>query len=98
MMATTLRDKEVIGPAGKLIGKVKDGTIDDASWKLTSLEVELEGNVAKEFHVKKTFGSTTVPVQTSLVGAVGDKVVLKVSTEELGKSLTATPAGSSPNP
>lgn len=91
-MATSLRDKEVIGPAGKLIGKVKDGTVDDATWQIKSLDVELEGSVAKEFKVKKTFGSTTVPVATSFVGAVGDKVVLKVSTEELAQSINATPS------
>jgi len=92
MMATTLKDKEVIGEAGRLIGKVKDGTIDEKTWQLTSLEVELVGSVAKEFHLKKTFGSTSVPIPTSFVGAVGDKVVLKVSTEEVAQSINAMAA------
>ena len=88
MNAASLRDKEVIGPAGRLIGKVKDGTIDD-DWKITSLDVQLEGNVAKDFHLKKTFGSTTVPIATSYIGAVGDKVVLKASEQEIGQSINA---------
>ena len=89
MQATTLKDKEVIGQAGRLIGKVKDGTIDESTWRIVSLDVELEGNVAKEFHLKKTFGSTTVPIGVSFVGAVGDKVVLKASTEEVGRAINA---------
>lgn len=92
MQATSLKDKEVIGPAGKLIGKVKDGKIDDKTWLVSSLDVELEGNVAKEFHIKKTFGSTTVPIATTMVGAVGDKVVLKASMEELGQSINVMTA------
>jgi len=92
-MATTLKDKEVIGEAGRLIGKVKDGTIDEKTWQLTSLEVELVGSVAKEFHLKKTFGSTSVPIATSFIGAVGDKVVLKVSPEEVGQAVNASMAG-----
>ena len=88
MHATDLKDKEVLGSAGRLVGVVKDGTIDD-NWKVTSLDVQLEGNVAKEFHLKKTFGSTTVPIDTSFIGNVGDKVMLKVSAEEVGRSINA---------
>jgi sporulation protein YlmC with PRC-barrel domain len=90
LLASTLKDKEVMGEAGRLIGKVKDGTIDEKTWQLTDLEVELQGNVAKEFHLKKTFGTTTVPIAITFVGAVGDKVVLKASTEEIGKSINET--------
>lgn len=90
MLATDLQDKEVIGAAGKLLGKVKDGTIDDKTWQMTSLDVELQGSVAKEFNIKKTFGSTTVPIPTNYVSAVGDKVVLKASAEELANSLNTT--------
>ncbi len=89
MQATSLKDKEVIGQAGRLVGKVKDGTIDDKTWQVTSLDVELQSSVAKEFNLKKTFGSTTVPIATTFVGAVGDKVVLKASTEEIGASINA---------
>ncbi len=92
MKATTLKEKEVIGPAGQLLGRVKDGDIDDKTWAITTLDVELTGNIAKELHVKKTFGSTTVPISTNFVGAVGDKVVLKVSTEEVGRSINLTTA------
>lgn len=92
MKATELKDKEVIGEGGRLIGKVTDGEIDDMSWTLKTLDVELEGNVAKEFNLKKTLRSTTVPIATSFVGAVGDKVVLKASAEEIGQSINATAA------
>lgn len=92
MKATSLKEKEVIGSAGKLMGKVKDGDIDDKTWQITSLEVQLEGNVAKEFHLKKTFGSAVVPIATSYIGAVGDKVVLKAPEEEIGKSINEAAA------
>jgi sporulation protein YlmC with PRC-barrel domain len=87
LLATSLKDKEVLGEAGKLIGKVKDGNVDDKTWQITSLEVELNGSVAKEFHLKKTFGSTSVPISTTYVGAVGDKVMLKGSTQEIGEHI-----------
>jgi len=90
MLATSLKDKEVLGPAGKEFGKVVDGIIDESTWRMVSLDVELDGNVAKEFHVKKTFGSTTVPIPTSMVGTVGDKIMLRVSTDEVRKSVVAT--------
>ena len=88
MKATDLKDKEVIGQTGQMIGKVKDGDID-ANWAITDLQVELEGNIAKEIHVKKTFGSTTIPIPVKFVNAVGDKVMLNVSTEQIGQSLSA---------
>lgn len=89
LKATSLREKEVIESDGRLMGKVKDGVIDDKTWQITSLEVQLQGNVAKEFHLKKAFGSTTVPIETKFVGAVGDKVVLKGTAKEIGDSINA---------
>jgi sporulation protein YlmC with PRC-barrel domain len=100
LKATGLREKEVIVYDGRLIGKVKDGEIDDKTWQIKTLDVQLEGNVAKEFHLKKTFGSTTVPIDTKFVGAVGDKVVLKGSAKEVGDSINAameSPPASQPS-
>lgn len=75
-----------------MIGVVKDGEVDDNTWQITNLDVQLEGSVAKEFHLKKTFGSTTVPIATKFVGAVGDKVVLKGTKEEIGNAINAKAA------
>jgi sporulation protein YlmC with PRC-barrel domain len=92
MRASDLKDKEVIGQTGQTIGKVKDGDIDDSSWVLTDLEVELMGNVAKEIHVKKTFGSTTIPIPVKFVTAVGDRVMLNASSEQIEESLSSKTA------
>jgi sporulation protein YlmC with PRC-barrel domain len=87
LQASTLRGKEVLGEKGRLIGKVTDGTIDETTWKITSLEVDLQKDVAKEFHLKKMFGTASVPIAVNYIGAVGDKVMLKASAEEIGKSI-----------
>jgi sporulation protein YlmC with PRC-barrel domain len=92
LQASSLKDKEVLGEKGRLIGKVKDGTVDDKTWQITSLEVELKGDVAKEFNLKKTFSSSSIPIDVQFVRGVGDKVMLKVSTEEVGRAINALPS------
>jgi sporulation protein YlmC with PRC-barrel domain len=78
-----LVDKEVIGLNGWIIGIVKNVEYDDKTWKVESLDVELDGDVAKEFEMKKILRSTHIPLDVSLIQGIGDKVTLKLGKEEL---------------
>ena len=59
MSVSDLEGKEVISKNGSAIGRSTNAIIDTKSWKVTSLEVALEGDVAEELHIKKHFRSTT---------------------------------------
>jgi len=76
-------DKEVIGLNGWIIGTVKNVTFDEKTWQVGSLDVELDGDIAKEFKMKKVFRSTHLPIDVAHVQGIGDKVSLKTSKEEL---------------
>jgi sporulation protein YlmC with PRC-barrel domain len=83
MNVLDLMDREVIGLNGWLIGTVKNVIFDENSWQIRSLDVQLDGEVAKEFEMKKVFRSTHIPLDVSHVQGIGDKVSLKTSKEDL---------------
>ena len=83
MNTSELIDKEIIGKGGTTIGKVKGTNFDEKTWQITTLDVELEGKIADEIGMKKRFGHTKLPLKASFVGAIGDKIVLSASREEL---------------
>jgi len=78
-----LMDKEVIGLNGWVIGTVKNVMFDDKTWHIGSLDVQLDGDVAKEFEMKKVFRSTHILLDVTHVQGIGDKVSLKTSKEDL---------------
>jgi sporulation protein YlmC with PRC-barrel domain len=93
MNAKELFDLEVVGSTAWQIGKVKDLVVDTKTWQVASLDIELEKNVAEEFNVKHRFSRTHIPLSVSYVQAVGDKIVLKSSKEEIFQQVAAAVAG-----
>jgi sporulation protein YlmC with PRC-barrel domain len=87
MSASDLENKEVISKNGSVIGKSTNAIIDTTNWKLTSIEVVLEGDVAQELDVKKHFRGTTVPLEIGEVASVGDKILLKSNKEDMFEQL-----------
>ncbi len=73
----------MIGLNGWTIGTVKNVIFDEKTWQVGSLDVELNGEVAKEFEMKKVFRSTHIPLGVAHVQGIGDKVSLKTSKEDL---------------
>ena len=98
MYSQDIGGKEVLGSNGWKVGKAKDLIFDEKSWQVSSLDVELDGDVAKEFDMKGHFHKTHVAVNVSYVHAIGDSVILNASKEELfrfmssGSNPTDTPA------
>jgi sporulation protein YlmC with PRC-barrel domain len=89
MNARQIFDLEVVGSSAWKIGKVKDLVVDTNVWQVTAIDVELEKSVAKEFNVKHRFSKTHIPLGVSQIQAVGDRILLKSSKEEIFQQVAA---------
>ena len=78
-----LLGKEVVELNGSLIGTIKNVMFDEKTWQIGSLDVQLDGEVAKEFEMQKIFRSTHILMNVTHVQGIGDKVSLKTSKEDL---------------
>lgn len=95
MYGRELIELEVVDSSGWEIGKVKDVIVDRNTWSVTALEIELEKSIAKEFQMKHRLSSTKVRVSVAHIQAVGDKVVLRASKEEVLQQAFVESASSS---
>lgn len=89
MYARELIDREVVGQQGKLIGKVKDVILDPSSWQIKDIEIQLDSNVAKDYNMKHTFGKTVISLKTSYIQGVGDKIIVRYTSDELGRLIAS---------
>jgi sporulation protein YlmC with PRC-barrel domain len=80
---SNLFDREVVGNNGSVIGRVRNLDLNEKSWQVESLIVELDDIVAKEFNLKKALRKTIVKILVTYVQAVGDKVILKEDKQKL---------------
>jgi sporulation protein YlmC with PRC-barrel domain len=87
--SSDMKGKEVIEPGGEVIGKVKDVYIDTNNWQVPSLDIALDGKIADAIGMKKRFGRADIPIKSSYIGRVGEKVLVNASREELTKYVTA---------
>jgi sporulation protein YlmC with PRC-barrel domain len=83
LLTAEISGKEVIGSEGDKLGKVIDTQFDEKSWKVIALEVHLEKEVAEEHQLRHFLRKTLVLVSVEHIQAVGDKVVLKGTKEDL---------------
>jgi sporulation protein YlmC with PRC-barrel domain len=81
MYANDLEGKEVISKNGTLIGRSTDANIDTTTWRVTSVDVDVEGDVAKELNIKKFLSGTKFPLSVEQIEAVGSKILLKTDKE-----------------
>jgi sporulation protein YlmC with PRC-barrel domain len=87
-----LLDKEVIGSSGMTIGKVVDVDFETKNWQITAIEVDLVGDIAKEFGMKKRFrGSEPLLVSVHHVRAVSDRILLDTNKDELFALVASSP-------
>ena len=83
MDVSNLFEREVVGINGSVLGKIKNLDLNDKTWQIESLVVELDTTVAKEFNMKKALRKTIVKVLVTYVQAVGDRVILKADKDKL---------------
>jgi sporulation protein YlmC with PRC-barrel domain len=80
--------KEVIGSGGWKIGKITELVFDENSWRIGSIEVVLDPEVAKEYEMKKLLSRTTINVDVSSVHAIGTHVILSITKPELREMIS----------
>jgi len=92
LLTAEIAGKEVIGSEGNTLGKVIDTQFDEKNWRVIALEVHLEKEVAEEHQLRHRLRKTLVLVSVEHIRAVGDKVVLKGSKEDLLKLIASSAA------
>ena|SRR5579872_998458 len=91
MLTNEIVGKEVIGSDGFKLGKITDTEFDERSWKVNSLEVNLEKEVAEEHELRRRFRKTKVLIHVDYVQAVGERIILKGAREDLLKLIGSLP-------
>lgn len=80
----SLRGRPVISADGNAIGAVAELFITITSWRVESIRVELEKEIADRIGASRSLlhrGTIEVPV--SLIQSVGDTVLLSIDVEQL---------------
>lgn len=93
MSAGDLVNKRVVSNNGREIGITESLYLEpEAGWKITFVEVEVEKEAFRDMKLKKAaFKRREVKLPTSLIGTVGDLIMLNTSEEELGRILEKSP-------
>lgn len=79
-----LSGKGVLTKDGREIGKLSDLELDHEEWKVTALVVKLDRDLLETFEMKKPmFGTVALPIPVDYVDALGDKVMLNKTLEDL---------------
>jgi sporulation protein YlmC with PRC-barrel domain len=88
MLASEFNKLEVYAGGMTLIGKVKDQSIDTATYTLTDLVVQLRKDAARRIFGKRfTLRGMTVRVPVSEIDRMGDAVILKLRVDQLAEHI-----------
>ncbi len=85
MKSDELIGKEVVGSGGWKIGNVKDVNFDQQTWRIGSLVVNLDRDVAKEFEMQKLVFKSTIHLDVDSVKSIGDHVMLSTTKSDVQK-------------
>lgn len=80
----SLRGRTVISADGNAIGSVAELFINSSDWRVESIRIELQKDVADRIGASRTLlhrGTIELPV--SFIQSVGDAVVLSIDVEKL---------------
>lgn len=79
-----LRGRTIIGADGLLIGEIAALFLDADTWKIESIQMKLERQVADQIGASRgLFHAAMIEIPIRFVQSVGDTVVLSVSVDEL---------------
>lgn len=92
MLISEIAGKEAIDSQGHKLGKITDTQFDEKEWRVLAFEVQLEKEVAEEYHLRHRLGKTRVLVSVEHIQAAGDNVILKESRADLLKLIATAPA------
>ena len=92
MRSSEIQGKEVIGSMGNKLGVVRGVSFDEKEWKVLAIEVQLEKNIAGQHRLRHRFRKTRVLFNIEHVQAVGDRVLLAGSHEDLLRLIASSPS------
>jgi sporulation protein YlmC with PRC-barrel domain len=90
MLTKKIVGTEVIASNGFKLGEVEDIEFSEKDWIVSSLEVRLEKEVAEAHNLRHRFKKTRVLIHVDHIQAVGDRIILKESKEDLLKLIAST--------
>lgn len=96
----TLHGRTVISADGKVIGSISELSISTSEWRVESIHIELDKDIADRIGANRTmFHRGTIELPVSFVQSVSDTVVLTVDVEQLREAhrLPATDAAPQPS-
>lgn len=97
LSAETLHDRTVISADGKAIGLVTEVFISTSDWRVESVSIELQKDIADQIGAHRTvFHRGTVEVPVSFIQSVSDTIVLSVGVDQLREAHRVRDDGASP--
>ncbi|WP_208723202.1 PRC-barrel domain containing protein [Corallococcus llansteffanensis] len=85
--------RTVVAAGGQTLGTVETLSIDDASWRVESLQVKLNSETAEQLgKYWNYFHAGRIELPTRLVHSVSDTVLLSATVDELRQVLAAESA------
>src|ERR1700730_4546225 len=77
MFTNEILGKEVIASNGFKLGTITEAEFDQNTWKINSLEIHLEKDIAEEYNLRQRLRKTKVLIHVDHVQAVGEKDLVK---------------------
>lgn len=83
-----LRGRMVLDATGDVLGRIKAPLVETESWLVDTLRVKLSRRVAGELGLAWSWWKpATMDIQTGLIHAAGDAIILRVSLAELREAM-----------
>ena len=80
----TLHDRTVISADGKAIGAISELFISTSDWRIESIRIELNKDIAQRIGATRTlFHRGTIELPVNFIQSVSDAVVLSVDVDQL---------------
>ena len=95
----TLHGRTVISADGKVIGSISELFISTSDWRVESILIELNKNIADSIGASRTiFHRGTIELPVSFVQSVSDAVLLTVDVKQLREAQRSPATDTAPQP
>jgi len=95
----TLLGRTAISADGKVIGSISELFISTTEWRVESIRIELNKDIADRIGANRTmFHRGTIELPVSFVQSVSDTVVLTINVEQLREARRPPATDAAPQP